>query len=107
MRGPLAQEMAGLAAEQLLHEGRRDEAKVRFTALATQEGLWPIRAQLRLADIALREGKTNDCLARCQALLKAKKGDKTEVLTLMGRAYQLAGDHRRAAKCFAGEMPET
>lgn len=108
LKGPLAEEMAYAVAEEYLARDRRDSAAQLYAVLARGEGSKLAgTAKLRLAEIALQEKKPTDALALCRKLIDEKQPvNRTALLSLMGQAYEMAGDHRRAARCFAGEVPE-
>ncbi len=105
-RGPLAHRMTYTVAEWYDVLGRPDEARQRYLAIAATDpaGLGP-SAHLRLAEMALRERKADECLGRCRALLKREGIDRAAVLALMGRGYELQRNFRAAAECFSGRVP--
>ena len=107
-RGPIAAEMTFVLGDALYQAEQRNEARQLFLTLAgSTAGPWHRRARLRLAEIALQEKHPDDCLANCRLLLTDPTfPDLVEVLRLMGRAYEAVGDHRQAARCFAGLLPE-
>ena len=107
LSGPLAEEMTYAVAEDYFARNQRLSAFALFRALAKDEGKLAGTAKLRLAEIALRENKPQDCLAWCRRLLAEKPPvDRTTLLNLMGQAYEAVGEHRKAAVCFAGQEPE-
>lgn len=107
-KGPLAAEVSMTLAELLEGADRRPEALKLYVSLADMDGS-PVasRARLRLAGTALRERKPKECVAWCRRLLDdPRAAEAPEALRLMGVAYEQLGDHTRAAKCFAGQVPE-
>src|SRR5579885_629317 len=107
VQGPLRDEMLCTLAEVWQAGGRRDAAAKLYAALAdAPSGRWGPHAQFRLAEMALEERSTNDCLRWCQKLLReGRYPDAAAVLKLMGRACEQAGDYQQAARCFRGEVP--
>ncbi len=65
------------------------------------------RAAVELARVDLKQQRTAECLAACQALLKQELTDsqKSTVLVLMGQAHQARDEYYEAALCFAGMIP--
>lgn len=106
--GPLAGEMTCTLADYLESAGRRADAKRWLAPLATtDQGAWTIQARYQLAEIALKEKQPADCLAWCRKLLADQRSaDVQATLKVMGQAFELAGEHRQAARCFAGFFPD-
>jgi TolA-binding protein len=104
----LKPEMSYDIAEHALSTGDVRAAIHGFTDLASHgSGKWNRFARLRLAEIALDDGRPEDCLESCRALLDPRdEKDAAIVLKLMGRAFEQAGIHQKAAVCFAGQIPE-
>lgn len=104
---PIAHEISFELAEFAHLSGKSDKASRHFTTVF--ERAKPARARragMRLAEIALSDQRTDDCLRTCRRLLaKSDKADTPEILRLMGKAFEQAGDHQRAAHCFAGQLP--
>jgi tetratricopeptide (TPR) repeat protein len=109
LRGPLAAEMTFILAEALYTADRREAALQLFASLASKETTkWVPRALLRLAEITLQEKRPQDCLTWCRKLLQQPgAADATLILKLMGKAYEQLGDHRRAARCYMGQLPDS
>lgn len=106
-RGALLDEMSFALAHQLYSNGARSEALAMFQELAKKEkGRWGRAAKLSLAEISFNDKRTAECLATCRGLLVEQGPDLRDVLKLMGRAFEATGDYQRAARCFAGELPE-
>jgi tetratricopeptide (TPR) repeat protein len=107
-RGPLAGEMTCALAEYLASVGRRADAKRWLTPLAeSDQGAWTVQARLQLAEIALKEKRPADSLTWCRKLLAGQgKADVPATLKVMGQAFELAGEHRQAARCYAGMLPD-
>jgi hypothetical protein len=105
-RGPLAQRMTFDVAEWYDLLDRADAARQRYLAVAATDpkGLGP-KAELRLAELALRERKVDECLRRCRALLGRAEAERAAVLAVMGRGYELKRNYSAAADCFAGRVP--
>ncbi len=79
-------------------------------AVARQDDLgW--KAQWHLAELAFEREDLMETIERCEYVLarQVAGGDANSlregVLRLLGRAYERAGDYRRAALCFAGNYP--
>jgi tetratricopeptide (TPR) repeat protein len=107
-KGPIAAEMAYAVAEDLFARDQRPAAARLYAALVkTETGRWAGPAEMRLAEIALQENRPDDSLKWCRKTLREKQPvDRGALLTLMGQAYEQTGDHLKAARCFAGEVPE-
>jgi tetratricopeptide (TPR) repeat protein len=107
-RGPAGSEMMVTLAEYYYTADKKNEAvRLLSTLSQTESAKWQVTAKLRLAEIALKEQKPQECLDQCRVLLTDKKAqDKIPILNLMGKAYEVNGDHQRAARCFAGQTPE-
>jgi tetratricopeptide (TPR) repeat protein len=105
--GPLASEMSFAIAEAAIAQGRHDLATSRLSTIAESDNQpAALRAALRLAEICLAENQSEQCLYWCRKLTEHDApADATPLLRLMGRAYEQAGDHQRAALCFSGEIP--
>src|SRR5206468_5557328 len=90
-------EMSFDTAEQLLAAGDLRAAIQRFTELAADgSGKWNRLAQLRLAEMALDDGRPEDCRDWCRKLLEAPDAmDAPLALKLMGRAYEQEGIHQK------------
>jgi tetratricopeptide (TPR) repeat protein len=106
IRGPLAVRMTFDAAAWYDLSERFEPARARYRAVAAADpkGLGP-QADLRLAALALRTGDPDECLRRCRGLLGRPGADRAEVLSLMGKGYELKRNYRFAAECFAGRVP--
>lgn len=107
-RGPLAAEMAYTLADYLFGMGKVRHAKQRLTVLARADhGDWTVQAQRRLAEIALHEKQPLECLRWCKIVLEERRAaDVSAILRVMGRGFEMAGDYRQAALCFAGQLPD-
>lgn len=106
IRGPLAVRMTFDAAEWYDLSERRDAARQRYLAVAATDpkGLGP-KAELKLAGMALRNGNADECVRRCRALIDRPGVERLEVLSLMGRGYEVRRNYRLAAECFGGRVP--
>lgn len=106
VRGPLAVRMTFDAATWYDLSERADLARQRYRAIAVTDpkGFGPL-AELRLAAMSLRAGATDDCVRRCRALLDRPGVERTDVLALLGRAYEAKRNYRAAAECFGGRAP--
>jgi tetratricopeptide (TPR) repeat protein len=92
-------------AEYLLATGKKGAAPL-LREVAAAPGPRAARAELHLAEIALRQKRPDECLTRCRKTLAT--GDAAtsgEAVRLMGQAYTQKGDHAAAARCFAGRPP--
>jgi tetratricopeptide (TPR) repeat protein len=106
--GPIAEEMSFSLADYLYREGKQESALKLFNSLAgLQQGKWVCAARLRLAAIALQEGRAQECLIACSTLLPmGSAADRSAVFQLMGAAYEQLGDYQKASRCYAGQMPD-
>lgn len=94
------------AGERLFADDDKAAAKSRFTAVAAADrGEYGDRARVRLAEIALLEGRTDECVRLCRQVLARDHEDRTTVLRLLGRGYERLNRPRAAAECFAGRLP--
>ncbi len=105
-RGKWAVRLAMASGEELYRTGSVAAARGRFTAVAAADaGAQGDRARVRLAEIALADGKADECVRFCRAVLKREHEDRDTVLRLLGRGYELLNRPRAAADCFAGRLP--
>lgn len=94
------------AGEGLFAAGDKAAAKSRFTAVAAADrGEYGDRGRLRLAEIALADGRADECVRLCRQVLARDHEDRTTVLRLLGRGYERLNRPRAAAECFAGRLP--
>ena len=65
-------------------------------------------AALRLAKYDLHHNQYQACLKRCHLLTQTASDQQIiiEALNVMGSAYRRLGQHRSAAVCFSGMVPE-
>jgi tetratricopeptide (TPR) repeat protein len=104
--GPVSVRMLFEAAERYNELDLRAEARKRYVVVsATESNDWAARAELRLAELAIRDRRGDECIRRCQALLGRDGVERSEVLDRMGRGYELLKMYRSAADCFAGKAP--
>ncbi|HKI37921.1 MAG TPA: tetratricopeptide repeat protein [Gemmataceae bacterium] len=107
IKGPVAAEMSYAVAQDLSEHNKLEAARKLYLPLSKMEGSrWAASAQLRLAEIALQTRRPQETLQLCRKLLADKQAPQRDVLLLMGRAYEEAGEPRKAASCFKGEVPE-
>lgn len=105
-RGRWAVRFALATADHLYTRGQTDDAGRRFAAVAAADaGEWGDRARVRLAEIALREGRPAECVRYARAVLARDHEDRDQVLRLLGRGYEQLNRPRAAAECFAGRLP--
>jgi tetratricopeptide (TPR) repeat protein len=106
--GAAAEEMHFELAEYLLAEGQGEPAVKMLNELAVMpNGRWSRAARLRLARVAVDEGKGQQAVEQGRALLKdAPAAEQTALLLLLGSAYEQVGDFQRAARCYAGQVPD-
>ena len=106
--GPIGEEMCFGLADHRFREGKQESALKLFNSLAVlQQGKWVCAARLRLAAIALQEGHAQECLSACNTLLPMQSAtDRSAVFQLIGAAYEQLGDYQKAARCYAGQMPD-
>ncbi len=101
----LALSMKADLAEHLLASGKKGATPL-LHAVAAAGGPHSARAELRLAEMAYKGKRLDECLSRCRKVLGA--GDAAlggEAARLMGKVYTQKGDHAAAARCFAGRPP--
>ena len=107
MPANIANEMKFAIAEQRRAERQPEAARLLWQAVSTAgEGVWQNRSRLRLAELALADGLPGECVAACRALHHADGIRRTDVLKLMGRAYEQLGNDAHAVQCYAGQMPQ-
>jgi tetratricopeptide (TPR) repeat protein len=105
-RGVLAVRMTLAVAEYHFENGHADEAKSRYQAVAAiDRGPSGALALHRLAELALRAGRTGECLAYCQTALTFPDVRRDQVLRTMGQAHERSGDVAQAIRCYAGIAP--
>jgi len=102
---PLSREIRYVLADYSYSSGDRSEAIKRLASLAgTGSGRWASLARLRLAENALEEERPQDCVTECLKLLRQPSSDiSNDVLRLMGRAHEQAGDYEQAVLCYDGK----
>jgi len=102
----IANEMKFAIAEQRQTEKTPEDARSLWLELSIDgEGVWQNKARLRLAELALAEGRANDCIEACRSLHHADGIRRTDLLKLLGRAYEHLGNDASAAQCYAGQLP--
>jgi tetratricopeptide (TPR) repeat protein len=107
VRGPLLLAMNADLAEYLYASGQRPAARQRFEALAAATGPHALRAEMRLAELDVLDRQPDECLKRCRKLLRENRAaDVPALLRLMGKAYDQKGEYGRAARCYAGQVPD-
>jgi hypothetical protein len=99
--------MTFAVAERQRELGLHIAARSRYLAVlaADPHGLLGRQSQLRIAELAARNGDGADCIARCRKLVGKDGIDEPQLLAIMGRGFELVKDHRRAAEAFAGRVP--
>jgi tetratricopeptide (TPR) repeat protein len=107
LRGPLASKLTLELAEEHWAADKPEAALPLYQKLisgdSSKEGK---RARLRLAEIALAEKKSQDCLKFCRELLQEKaEVDVPAVLRLMAQAFEQNGEHDKAIRCLSGQLP--
>lgn len=105
-RGPLAVRMTLATADHLYQLDRTEPARQRYLAVAALDpaGLGPA-AELRLAELAAREGRGAECVGRCRRLVGRPGVDRGELLAVMARGYEHERKFRAAADCLVGRLP--
>ncbi len=94
-------------AEYHFQAGQWKAARREYEGLTVGTGRRSEEAERRLAELDLIDRRPDDCLKHCRRLLTAKPDlAGSGLLPLMGRAYAQKGDDARAARCYAGELPE-
>lgn len=105
-RGKWAVRLALASGEALYAGGEVTAARGRFTtAAAFDAAAHGDRARVRLAEIALTDGKADECVRFCRQVLARDHEDREAVLRLLGRGYERLNRPRAAAECFAGRLP--
>lgn len=100
-------EMTFSLADLDIENGRSDAAKERWTVLITGTSpVWSNRARMRLAETALNEGKPEDSLEQCRAIVNQEGIAVRDLHRAMGRAYEAMGNDASAARCYAGQPPK-
>lgn len=64
-----------------------------------------VETKVAWAEHSLRAGDVDESIAACRLLLKTPGVNHSDVLSVMGRAFQKAGNFENAAACFAGMLP--
>lgn len=105
VRGPLALKMHMEIAERYDELNLWDQARQRYLIVMALDpaGHGP-RAELRVAEFALRDRRADECVRRCLNVVGRPGIDRTKLLALLGRAYEMQGKFRDAAECFAGRL---
>ncbi len=105
-RGKWAVRLALASGDHLYSRGEVPAARGRYTAVAAADGgEFGDRARVRLAEIALADGKADECVRFCRQVLARDHEDRDAVLRLLGRGYERMNRPRAAAECFAGRLP--
>lgn len=107
LHGPLASQLTWALAE-AYWSANKNEAALRLYQKLIAEGPsnGARRARLRLAEIALAEKKSQECLKSCREMLQEKAGvDIPVVLRLMAQAYEQLGEPDKAIRCLSGQLP--
>jgi tetratricopeptide (TPR) repeat protein len=105
-RGRWAVRLALASGDHLYARGEVPAARGRYTAVAAADaGEHGDRARVRLAEIALADGKADECVRFCRQVLARDHEDRDAVLRLLGRGYERMNRPRAAAECFAGRLP--
>ena len=103
---PIETELRFSMANYHYTHGNTDSAKQRWNQLASApSSRWSNRARLRLAETSLDEGQPKLCIENCEMIKSMDGVIRTDVLKLMGRAYEQLGENALAAKCYAGQYP--
>jgi tetratricopeptide (TPR) repeat protein len=106
--GWIGAEMNLALADVAFSSGQTNKAVARLTELAKQsDNPWAPVAMLRLAEMALRERRNEDCLHWCRSAAESQDARVCrDALKLMGRTYEQLGQHKLAAACYAGQIPQ-
>jgi tetratricopeptide (TPR) repeat protein len=104
LRSRILQELATY----YMHSGRRHDALTTLVSMS-QDGTdrWQRHALTTMAELALADGRLNQCMKACRDLLQVAQTpqEKGRLLQLMGRVYQQEDNYYYAALCFAGMLP--
>jgi len=105
---PLFREITFYLAEAQYMLKKPDRAVPVLTSLADRhQDTWAARARFQLAAIALQEDRPGDCVQACLRICQEHLPvEREHLLHLMGEAYERLGEHEKAARCFAGQMPQ-
>lgn len=57
------------------------------------------------AEMSLRSGRVTESLETCRSLINVEGVDQTQILRVMGRAFEKQGNFEQAAICFSGMLP--
>jgi len=105
LSGPLVSRMAAMLAEHYMRTGNTAAAGRALLTYGQPSEADP-RTQLLFAEVALRQARPDECLAICRGSLTDPAVNRAAALRLMGRAFELLGDPRHAAECYAGRVPQ-
>lgn len=101
----IAAEMMFSLADYDSENGRRDAAKETWWLLSSGSNKQlSNQSRFRLAEAALTEGRPKDCLEFCELTRVDEAVSRTDLLRLMGRAFEALGEDTLAARCYAGQM---
>lgn len=100
----LALSMKADMADHLIAAGRKDAVPL-LQVVAATSGPRAARAELRLAEVALKENRPDECLSRCRKILTGGGPESSQAARLMGQAYTHKGNYVAAASCYAGRPP--
>jgi hypothetical protein len=105
-RGTLAVRMMVALAEYHFENGHFGEARSRYQSVAAiDRGPWGALAAERLAELALRDGRTEECLTCGQVALAYPGARRDVILRTMGQAHERVGNVTQAIRCYAGMVP--
>jgi tetratricopeptide (TPR) repeat protein len=106
-QGPNVASLEYLLGETLLIQDRRADAFAVFAKLAASKSSYQIKADFRLTQMDLQDGRFTMCEEKCRRLWTQEAfTDKAALLRLWGAALDGIGEHARAARCFAGKAPD-
>ncbi len=106
MTESIESEMTYSLAAYELANGRVEAACALWTKLTlATSNRWANQARLRLAEVALTEGRANDSLEICEQIHSSDGITRGEIQKLMGRAFEQLGEDVLAARCYAGQLP--
>ncbi len=104
--GQLAARLTWALALSRLHEGDEISARQCLENLVVSDDVeTSARACLTLARLELQSKRPKACVQFCLQMPQTAVSTSEERFRLMGRAFEMLGDHERAADCFAGHEP--
>lgn len=102
----IQQQMTFALADYELANGRPESAEAKWRSLCTATpNRLTDKARFRLAEIAYKDGRYQECLEACEMIHQGEGVALIEIQKLMGRAFEQLGQFGIAARCYAGQYP--